>query len=595
MKKLLSLLALQLLIFSSLFSQVNNDQRILLQGFFWESAADHPNNWYNHVNSKISTINNAGIDMIWLPPPSDAGSLEGYLPRELNNFNNNYGSLSEHQNLLTNLGNNGIDAIADIVINHRVGSTNWYDFKNPDWGTDAIANSDEVFQEFPNLWPRGGNDTGTPYSAARDIDHTKVYVRNSIKQFLNNLKAIGYDGWRYDFVHGFAPQYIAEYNGATNPTFSVGENWNQNKQVIQDWIDNVGSTTAFDFSTYYSLKGAIKDNNYSYLVYQGAASGGIGWDPRRYTTFVENHDTPDYDPSNNALNGGNVGRAYAYLLTHPGVPTIYWPHMFEWGTTAQNQIVALSQLRKSAGIHSQSQLTILSATASTYAARVKGNNRDVIVKIGYGGWSPQSSGIAGNWVLETSGNDYAVWSLNNSSSSMTVYVQNFSTIYAWTGSGSNVNQLTGSWPGQNLQNAGNGWKKYTLPVQCSNVIFSHNGSSQTADLYACGPNAYFQNNQWNSGIPAGASRIAKEETSVPFSVSPNPINDSKISFSIDQTEEVHLSIISMSGKSTVIINETLKEGTHALDLNEKTIDHPGIYTVALRIGKTTNYQKVIVQ
>ena len=47
--------------------------------------------------------------------------------------------------MLSTLLENGIEPIADIVINHRDGSRTWADFKNPDWGTWAITRNDEAF------------------------------------------------------------------------------------------------------------------------------------------------------------------------------------------------------------------------------------------------------------------------------------------------------------------------------------------------------------------------------------------------------------------------------------------------------------------
>lgn len=483
-------------------AQQANDNRVMLQGFYWESAANNPNNWYNIINGVSQEIADMGIDMIWLPPPSDAGSLEGYLPRELNNFSNNYGSLTAHQNMLNALNDKGVEPIADIVINHRVGTTNYADFTNPQWNTDAVTSNDEMWSvpEYFNVYPRGNNDTGTPYEAARDIDHTKQYVQNSIIQFLNNLKNLGYKGWRYDFVHGFDEYYFTLYNNATNPTFSVGENYNSNKQVVQDWIDATGSS-AFDFPTYFTLKSVIRDNNYSYLSNNGSASGGIGWDPRNNTTFIENHDTPRYDIPNNVLNADNVGQAYAYLLTHPGVPCIYWPHLFDWGNTAKTQITDLITIRKAAGIHSQSNVTIETAQNGVYAAITNGDNYDVAMKIGPNDWSPSGN----EWTLATSGNNFAVWTKTTTppnNDTFTVFVQNYSTIYSWD---DNQNATNGNWPGTTLTDLGNGWSSATVSGNCSNIIFSNNGSNQTADLYTCSNLPYYYQGNWYANDPTNST------------------------------------------------------------------------------------------
>jgi alpha-amylase len=39
-----------------------------------------------------------------------------------------------------------------------------------------------------------------------------------------------------------------------------------------------------------------------------------------------------------------VGQGYAYILTHPGVPCLFWEHYFEWGHEMQNTIDTLLQV-----------------------------------------------------------------------------------------------------------------------------------------------------------------------------------------------------------------------------------------------------------
>lgn len=64
-------------------------------------------------------IARAGFTSIWLPPPSDAVSPQGYLPRDLYSLSSAYGSEGELRELLYELRDHELKAIADIVINHR--------------------------------------------------------------------------------------------------------------------------------------------------------------------------------------------------------------------------------------------------------------------------------------------------------------------------------------------------------------------------------------------------------------------------------------------------------------------------------------------
>src|SRR4051812_8284076 len=58
------------------------DDRVMLQGFYWESYRHgHPDKfptfgdkqWYDIVKEQADTIRAARFDLIWLPPPSFAG------------------------------------------------------------------------------------------------------------------------------------------------------------------------------------------------------------------------------------------------------------------------------------------------------------------------------------------------------------------------------------------------------------------------------------------------------------------------------------------------------------------------------------------
>ena len=382
------------------------DSSVMLQGFHWTSWQASP--WWSVITSKAGDIAASGFSLVWLPPSSDAASNEGYIPRRLYVQDSKYGTAAQLGNAISSLHGGGVKVLADIVINHRVGSGDWANFTEPTWGPEAVCSDDE--------WPgaKGHPDTGKGVSFARDIDHTQPFVQKDIKAWMNWLKTtVGYDGWRYDFVRGYSSQYLAMYNDATSPAFAVMELWDDfnindvdgHRQRLCDYINSVGGkVSAFDFTTKAVLQQAVASNEYWRLRdAQGKAPGLIGWWPAKAVTFLDNHDT-GASTGGSAQNmwpfpGDRVMEGYAYILTHPGVPCVYWPHFYDWGL--HDQIKNLIRARKSAGITSTSSVEVKAADGGRYAAIVDGK---LAVKIGPADWNPGDG-----WDLAASGKNYAVW------------------------------------------------------------------------------------------------------------------------------------------------------------------------------------------
>ncbi|HEX3150731.1 MAG TPA: alpha-amylase family glycosyl hydrolase [Gemmataceae bacterium] len=444
-----------------------DDDRVMLQGFYWESyrhgdpdpkfAKFGAKRWYEIVKDQADTIREGHFDLIWLPPPSYAGARSaGYNPKQYWKLDNSYGDFTMHRAMLEHLLKKGIEPIADIVINHRDGDTTWADFKNPDWGLDTITKFDEVFtnpmspqfntsenkrgadEEKPSEYTTHGGTTYA-YGSFRDIDHTNKQVRRDIIKYLLQLKSAGYRGWRYDMVHGYHAKRLALYNERTNPTFSVGEyDWDKHAEQ-RGWIwwtatkpDVMGvdhlktSSNVFDFSTNFTLKDNKGNYKNWYALDNGLGMMGDNTDAmpwkQRAVTFLENHDTgyrtdEDGNPEKNHerdqfLNGWEVEQGYAYILTHPGVPSVYWKHYFDWGTRLQSRIKALINARKVAGVKSGSTLYVQqnAKAKGVYAARIQGVNGDLFVRVGGtdADWQPSTSNYK-DYREYTAGEGWRVW------------------------------------------------------------------------------------------------------------------------------------------------------------------------------------------
>ena len=329
---------------------------IMFQSFGWDeySQSRHTSEggFYEYYNSRAGNLKAMGFDMIWLPPPSASTGGVGYFPTEWFNFSQtSWGSEAQLKKMLANMNARGLYPIADVVVNHRSGTTGWTDFTNPTWGCETICSNDEAASaSYVGCRPSGAPDTGEGFPGSRDLDHTNLTVQNGVKDFLSRLKALGFKGWRWDVAKGFAPVYFGNYIQASQPYYSVGENWDGNATKLKNWIDGTyagginSSTTvsgAFDFSTYYTLSKIIvtstetKDgiplqiatNNFSSLNNSGSMAGLAGQFgyAEKAVTFVDNHDT---FVGKEAFWGNNIPKAYAYILTHPGIPCVFAPHYY---------------------------------------------------------------------------------------------------------------------------------------------------------------------------------------------------------------------------------------------------------------------------
>lgn len=450
---------------------------VMLQGFTWNSAPrgtgwnkENPSpywgNWYGIMKKNAASIKDT-FEYVWFNPPSicDSASSEGYAPTELNNLNSYYGTADELKEVIQAI--QPAKAIADIVVNHRAGSTCWGDFTNPDWGVvkgekyPAICSDDEAFNASSGDKshmvgkPSGAADTGAPYGAYRDLDHTNTVVQDGIIAWMNDvLKPAGFVGWRYDYVKGFAGKYVGKYNAGSDAQFSVGEYWptaSYNASSPSGWGDEIKNwitsteeesgqkSRAFDFA----LKGAMNSvfgwgttagsGNYALLADE---SNLYISQPSDAVTFIDNHDTGS-NQGHWELNRNKIGAGYALILTHPGVPCVSWSHYFTFseggngdttypysglgaaqsylagntvaGTekTLREHIDYLIQLRKETGIEYDSVRTTLKADSSVYAAEITGTNGSLIVSIG-GSYTPDGDGYAGNNPIY-GGTNFKIW------------------------------------------------------------------------------------------------------------------------------------------------------------------------------------------
>ncbi|XP_027349643.1 uncharacterized protein LOC113861187 isoform X1 [Abrus precatorius] len=391
---------------------------IVFQGFNWESWRRR---WYLELANKAADLSHCGVTAVWLPPPTESVSPQGYMPSDLYNLNSSYGSVEELKYCIEEMHSQDLLALGDVVLNHRCAQKQspngvWNIFGGKlAWGPEAIVCDD------PNFEGRGNPSSGDIFHAAPNIDHSQDFVRKDIKGWLNWLRNdIGFDGWRLDFVRGFSGTYVKEYIEASNPVFAIGEYWDSlayehgslcynqdaHRQRIINWINATGGTSsAFDITTKGILHSALHNEYWRLIDPQGKPTGVMGWWPSRAVTFLENHDTGSTQghwpfPRDKLMQG------YAYILTHPGTPVIFYDHFYDFGI--HDVIAELIEARRRAGIHCRSSIKIYHANNEGYVAQV---GDALVMKLGQFDWNPSKENhLEGSWQkFVDKGSDYQVW------------------------------------------------------------------------------------------------------------------------------------------------------------------------------------------
>ena len=185
-------------------------------------------------------------------------------------------------------------------------------------------------------------------------------------------------------VKGFAPEYVAQYNQAAQPQFSVGEYWD-NSTATKLWVNgtkvnNVPQSAAFDFPFRYTVRDAANSGDWSKLENGSNAPLINSRQFRQYAvTFVENHDTQTRSASEplDPIKKDTLA-ANAYLLAMPGTPCVFYRHWLDH----KQAIKAMIEVRRAAGIVNTSVPTIVSREPKQYVVSVAGTKGTLLCVLG---------------------------------------------------------------------------------------------------------------------------------------------------------------------------------------------------------------------
>jgi glycosidase len=402
------------------------------------------------------------VNAIWMTAPIDNAdglgigddgrnyaAYHGYWPTHLDQTEEHVGSMTLLQQVVTSAHSHGLKVLLDYVMNHVHQDSPVYQ-QHPDWfwpntcvcGDACSCGSVGCSWDDPNLrkscWFRPYlPDFNFNNSAARQfsVDNAMFWINQA-----------GVDGYRLDAVKHIEPQWILDLRARVPGGFyMIGETFTGDRNLIKQFVGASQLDGQFDFplraqvvksilsrtDTMQSLDGFVASNEGFYGA--GAVMGH----------FLGNHDLPraihlaenspefgEWDPGK-ARGWSNqpqlptgpeafqrIGVAYAFLMTTPGVPLLYYGdeigmagagdpdnrRFMQWSGLTQNQTWLHDRIARLAAIRQQHvalrsgsrQTLAVSADGYTYQMSTSGDR--VIIALNRGDGTISAAGVpAGTW------------------------------------------------------------------------------------------------------------------------------------------------------------------------------------------------------
>jgi len=350
---------------------------VMLQCFYWDCPRleEREYHWWERVNEEIQHLSQVGFTHLWLPPACKAANLYGpsmgYDPYDfydLGEFDQKgsratwFGQHTELEKLIRTAHEHKLQVIADLVINHCSGADG--QANNPISGERRWTEFTPVSGKFPrtadHFHPcRYETYDDMTFSDMPDLSHRHPEVYFEVLELCRFLiEEVGFDGFRYDFVKGYGSWIIPaiqeyRYQRAAQEIrpYGVAEHWSSERE-ISDWLNEVNNWNdneidAFDFPLRYKLKRMCDEYGFDMreLLDTACLMRSRPWNA---VTFVDNHD----------FRGGNSGdevvrcklMAYAIILTHEGMPCVYWKDYLTYGLARANRPDGIDAL---ASVHRQ--------------------------------------------------------------------------------------------------------------------------------------------------------------------------------------------------------------------------------------------------
>jgi alpha-amylase len=389
---------------------------VILQAFHWNlvktqgtgTLEPHSQSWYGILLTTLDRIAATGFTILLLPPPwrddsaweyaGKHGGGEGYCWHDFS-LDTRYGTREELCALVAAAHERGMKVLVELPFDHR----------------DAANMQADIW---PNPGPAWRANAGNPNTLALDSSLVRKRVVRALDELVKDCRI---DGWRWKTSSAYEPRDLAKwYKLIKNKKFiSIVNYWESlvrnpvhEPQRIVNWMKKIGGMAV-------DLPGKRRIQNACAVDLRH----GLNLSSKRsvrenIVTFVDDHEM-GASPWSSANGWGQQtwpcppefkSRAYAFILTSPGLPCVYWPDCYDWGF--EWIISELIRLRRAAGITPASAWRDLSEGYSgfVYATANRKGEDALIVAIAsnYSG-PPRRDGEKGWRIALSQPGEWVIW------------------------------------------------------------------------------------------------------------------------------------------------------------------------------------------
>ncbi|WP_455137542.1 alpha-amylase [Thermophilibacter sp.] len=376
----------------------------MLQGFSWYLPADGTH--WRRIAEQAASFAYEGITAVWLPPAykgekgaSDVG-YGVYDTYDLGEFDQKgsvrtkYGTRAEYEAAVAALHESGIQALADVVLNQRLGADgceevraqevlgsdrdervgepvtidawtrfdfagragaysdfrwDWTCFHGVDW--DERTRLQGVFLFEGKHWDDAvdrAENGNYDYLMGADVDVNDPRVYEELVRWGKwYVDACGLDGFRLDALkhidRGFYLRWLSDVRAhAGRELFCVGEYWARTADELLAYLGDERAMSLFDVPLHYNLYRASCSNGDVDLsrIFEGTL---VERDPVHAVTFAENHDTQPGQALQSFVQTWFKPAAYALiLLREAGYPCVFYGDLY--GMPNDGNIPAVTEL-----------------------------------------------------------------------------------------------------------------------------------------------------------------------------------------------------------------------------------------------------------